>query len=386
MAMNDEMFEMNETPIVDTPAESATESAAPVDEDITALEEESADSGTEDDEETDAPAPQPQAQAQPASIESSRQNLGNEIGTYFTGSMETAMPFEERARELDALRAAMRNKTVCQARVQRINAPDKDGNVTIDALYGNSTWVRFIAQDFFAETPRFARIADDENPESRGSRWRQAGSHYANANINFIVMSIERGRDGTTMVYGSRSLAMRAIRESTFFGKRCNVKSGDYGKAEIVDCRPNRIWVEFCGVEVRMNNAALVAFQYLPDATKDPRFEVGNSIYVAISRIEVNKEAKTVDLALSHALIEMTSTDIPDLTDDIIGSSNFGYIVAVHPNSYTAVFMGQRCRAIIAKDANRSYVPLNIGDKVLVRVTRIISKSTHMVRGLCRKV
>lgn len=319
-------------------------------------------------------------------LESSRGNLGNEIGSYYTGEMTAAMPHEEVSRDIDALYAAQRNKTVLRACVQRINAPDDSGIVTIDAIYGNNTWVRFIAQDFFAETPRFSSIVDDANPETRGRRWQQAGSHYAGANISFIVMNIERDREtGTYTVYGSRSLAMQQLRNACFFSKKANVKVGDYGKAEIVDCRPNRIVVEFCGVEVKLNNAALVAFQFLPDATKDERFAVGNSLYVAVQGIKVDKEAKKVDLLLSHALIELTRTDIPAIDDSIIHSSILGTIVAVHENSYTAVFNGIRCRAIIEKSNNRSYVPLNIGDKVLVRVNSISSRSAHMVRGSCRK-
>lgn len=331
----------------------------------------------------------PAARRQPAreNIESSRQSLGNELGGYFTSDITTSMPQTEQAREIDTLRAAMRNKTVCRACVQAVYPPNDDGHVAIDALYGNSTWVRFVAQDFLADTPRFAGIANDPDIKSRGQRWVQAARHYMNANISFVVMNIERDSNGHYIVYGSRSRARQAIRDSVFFGKNCNVKVGDYGKAEIVDCRPNRIWVEFCGVEVRLNNAALVAFQYLPDATEDERFQVGQSLYVAIQGIKVDKENRVVnDLVLSHAYIELMSTDVPEITDDIVGSSRLGRIIAERQNSYVAVFNGIRCRAIINKSANRSYVDLKIGDKVCVLVTRVLSGSAHMVMGSCFKI
>lgn len=317
-------------------------------------------------------------------IESSRQNLRNEIGTFFTGSVEASMPGAEKSRELDALRAAQRNGTVCRACVQAVYQPDEQGHVAIDALYGNSTWVRFVAQDFLADTPRFARIADDQDPVSRGTRWMQAARRYIGANISFVVMGIERDDKGQTIVYGSRSRARQIIQNSVFFGKNCNVSVGDFGKAEIVDSSPNRIWVEFCGIEVRMNNAALVAFQYLADCTKDSRFTVGQSLYVAVQSINVDKERRTVsNLSLSHAYIELMSTDIPDLPEDFLHSSRLGRIIAVRENSYVAVFNGIRCRAIIREQDNRTYEQLKIGDKVQVLITGLSSKNKHLAFGAC---
>ncbi len=338
-------------------------------------------------EETGTQTSQPRAQQE--RIDARHNSLrGREIGGYFTSNVDVSMPNDEQAREMDQIRAANRNRTVCRACVQAVNPPDEKGIVTIDALYGNSTWIRFIAQDFLADAPRFANIAKDENMETRGKRWFQAARSYMNANINFIVMAIERDEQGQTIVFGSRSLANQAIRNSVFFGKNSNVSVGDYGKAEIVDCRPNRVWVEFCGVEVHMNNAALVAFKYLPDATKDERFSVGKSLYVAVQDISVDKETKTINkLALSHAYIELTSTDIPELTDDLIGQERFGRIIAVRENDYVAIFNNMRCRALIdKKSGNYSYTELKIGDKVLVHINRITSKSGHTVRGRCWKL
>lgn len=348
------------------------------------------DSGTTNVQEApERPARRPRAPAE--NIESSRGSLGHEVGAYFTSSIDVSMPNDEQAREIDQIRAALRNHTVCRACVQAVNPPrpdDEKGIVTIDALYGNSTWVRFIAEDFLADATRFADIAKDKNVESRSKRWMQAARSYMDAHINFIVMSIDRDENGQTIVYGSRSLANQEIRNSVFFGKNSNVSVGDYGKAEIVGCRPNRIWVEFCGVEVHMNNAALVAFKYLPDATKDERFAVGKSLYVAVQSISVNKDTKTVEkLALSHAFIELTSTDIPEITESLIGQERLGRIIAVRERDYVAIFNNMRCRALIdKKSGNYSYVDLKIGDKVLVHINRITSKSAHMVRGRCWKI
>lgn len=352
-----------------------------------ALEGASEDSGTMNTPEAEE-TPTRRAHTQTENIESSRGSLGREIGSYFTSSIDVSMPNDEQAREIDQIRAAHRNRTVCRACVQVVNPPDEKGIVTIDALYGNSTWVRFIAEDFLADAPRFADIAKDENTASRGKRWFQAARSYMDAHVNFIVMAIERDEQGQTIVYGSRSLANQAIRNSVFFGKNSNVSVGDYGKAEIVGCRPNRIWVEFCGVEVHMNNAALVAFKYLPDATKDERFAVGKSLYVAVQSISVNKDTKTVEkLALSHSFIELTSTDIPEITESIIGQERLGRIIAVRDKDYVAIFNNMRCRALIdKKSGNSSYIDLKIGDKVLVHINRITSKSAHMVRGRCWKI
>lgn len=332
----------------------------------------------------DAEQPAPAAEPVRDPIENSRRNLGSEVGTYFTNSIDAAMPGAEKSRELDALRSAQRNGTVCRARVQAVSAPDEKGHVAIDALYGNSTWVRFVAQDFLADTPRFGNIEKDPDVHSRGERWMQAARHYIDANISFVVVSIERDEKGRTMVYGSRSRARQIIQNSVFFGKNCNVSVGDYGKAEIVDSSPNRVWVEFCGLEVHMNNAALVAFQFLPDCSKDPRFMVGQSLYVAVQRIEVDKEAHTVkNLVLSHAYIELMADDVPELPEDFMRSSRLGYIIAVRENSYVAVFNGLRCRVIISEQNNRSYEPLKIGDKVIVLVTGMSSKNPHLAFGMC---
>lgn len=375
--------EMNDTE-TQTAAAAATENQSDL---AAVLEGDSEDSGTTDTSEPKETSTR-RAPAQTENIESSRGSLGHEIGSYFTSNIDVSMPNDEQAREIDQIRTAQRNRTVCRACVQVVNPPDEKGIVTIDALYGNSTWVRFIAEDFLADAPRFADIAKDGDVASRSKRWGQAARSYMGAHINFIVMAVERNEQGQNIVYGSRSLANQAIRNSVFFGKNSNVSVGDYGKAEIVGCRPNRIWVEFCGVEVHMNNAALVAFKYLPDATKDERFAVGQSLYVAVQSISVNKDTKVVEkLALSHSFIELTSTDIPEITESVIGQERLGRIIAVRDKDYVAIFNNMRCRALIdKKSGNYSYVELKIGDKVLVHINRITSKSAHMVRGRCWKI
>lgn len=300
----------------------------------------------------------------------------------------------ERSREINKLYKAMRDKTVEWAVVQRVDAPSATGNVLIHALYGNSTWVCFIAKDFLAESERFAIIAEDPDDKKRGNRWSQACRRYVGALVSFMVLKIDRDDTGAYTVFASRALAMQNTREKNFFAANAHPENGKIGKASIIDSRPNRIVVEFYGMEVKIYNGELTAFQYLPDASKDSRFRTGNVIWVMIQRCNIDKEKKTVTLALSHASVELTSNNIPPVSETLIGAETLGHIIIAYDNvsdesrktKYVAVLDGMACRCLISGSSDRSYGALNIGDKAMIKITSIVSTSAHTIRGICYKI
>ena len=132
-----------------------------------------------------------------------------------------------------------------------------------------------------------------------------------------------------------------------------------------------------------MGTGALSAFEYIEDASKS--FKRGMCIPVAVEALEVDARAKTVNIRVSHSLLERMSAKVEGVSESMIGGRYLATIVNVTDKYYHVVLDGLKIRGVIPKTQNISNEMLMIGDKVSMLV-RYINKEQALVIGGCHTI
>ena len=236
------------------------------------------------------------------------------------------------------------------------------------------------AEDFFyhSDMKDIEKATDDE----RFIRYRRKASHMLEAAVSFLPKGIGYDEDGIPFVIASRKQAMDKLQELHFFGPRADVHVGSVAKASIVSTGPRYVTVECLGVESVIGTGGLSAFAYIEDASQE--FHVGEGLMVAVEKLDVDKENRTIDISLSHALIERSEAKVEMANEKMMNGRYIASVVAVLPKYYVVIIKGLKVRGLIPLENYNGVDPLLVGDDVVMLVTGI-NKERNMAIGRCIK-
>lgn len=298
--------------------------------------------------------------------------------------IEAQMPDMVQASDEDEMRRAIRQHRVLYAKVVAIE-PMGDG-IKIVAKR-NTMRVVFVPEDFFKYS--LMKDMDGLSNEEKTIRYKRKANRMLGAVISFIPRDVGYFTDdfGTRIPFavGSRADALAQLQNRYFFraNPQTRVEVGSTTTASVLSCGPRYVIVEAFGVEVSMGTGALSAFEYIEDASKS--FKVGMGIPVAVEALEVDTRAKTVNIRVSHSLLERMSAKVEGVSESMIGGRYLATIVNVTDKYYHVVLDGLKIRGVIPKTQNISNEMLMIGDKVSMLV-RYINKEQALVIGGCHKI
>jgi len=246
----------------------------------------------------------------------------------------------------------------------------------------NTMRVVFVPEDFFKYS--LMKDMDGLSNEEKTIRYKRKANRMLGAVISFIPRDVGYFTDdfGTRIPFavGSRADALAQLQNRYFFRAtpQTRVEVGSTTTASVLSCGPRYVIVEAFGVEVSMGTGALSAFEYIEDASKS--FKVGMGIPVAVEALEVDARAKTVNIRVSHSLLERMSAKVEGVSESMIGGRYLATIVNVTDKYYHVVLDGLKIRGVIPKTQNISNEMLMIGDKVSMLV-RYINKEQALVIG-----
>lgn len=225
-------------------------------------------------------------------------------------------------------------------------------------------------------------------PETEKIKALRAANTQAYCKYKELASAFHFANDfGTRIPFavGSRADALAQLQNRYFFRAtpQTRVEVGSTTTASVLSCGPRYVIVEAFGVEVSMGTGALSAFEYIEDASKS--FKVGMGIPVAVEALEVDARAKTVNIRVSHSLLERMSAKVEGVSESMIGGRYLATIVNVTDKYYHVVLDGLKIRGVIPKTQNISNEMLMIGDKVSMLV-RYINKEQALVIGGCHKI
>lgn len=323
----------------------------------------------------DAPAEAPRrVRAEMPRIRLDRRHIlddGNDL-------ISATMPVDTQKREIRQMEMAIHTESVCYG---RIIAMEESNHQFVRIIVKRDTLrVVIPAEDFFFHSNM--KDMDKETEENRFIRYRRKASHMLGAVVSFLPKGIGYDDDGVPFVVASRKQAMDKLQEQHFFSSRADVHVGSVAKASIVSAGPRYVTVECLGVESVIGTGGLSAFAYIEDASQE--YHVGEGMMVAVEKLEVDKENRTIDISLSHALIERSEAKVEMANEKMLNGRYIASVVAVLPKYYVVIIKGLKVRGIIPLANYNGVDPLLVGDDVVMLVTGV-DKERNMAIGRCLK-
>ena len=288
------------------------------------------------------------------------------------------MPVDTQRREIRQMEMAIAAGTVCYGRI--IAVEEVDHKYVRIIVKRDTLRIVIPAEDFFyhSDMKDIEKATDDE----RFIRYRRKASHMFEAAVSFLPKGIGYDEDGIPFVIASRKQAMDKLQELHFFGPRADVHVGSVAKASIVSTGPRYVTVECLGIESVIGTGGLSAFAYIEDASQE--FRVGEGLMVAVEKLDVDKENRTIDISLSHALIERSEAKVEMANEKMMNGRYIASVVAVLPKYYVVIIKGLKVRGLIPLENYNGVDPLLVGDDVVMLVTGI-NKERNMAIGRCIK-
>lgn len=293
--------------------------------------------------------------------------------------IEVEMPGQNQREEIKKMERAIKTREVCYGTVQGSELSETMGVV----IYMKRETLRIMipAKDFFALSAM--KDMENLNEKETNTRYRRKAGRVFGAVVSFIPKAIAYNEDGVPFVVASREEAMRKLQEKYFFAPNASATVGSVAKASIISTGPRYVTVECLGVESVIGTGELSAFNYIENVADE--YSIGEGLSVAIERLNVDKENRTVDVSFSHALVERLTAKVETVSENMRRGRYKATIIAVLKDYYVAILHGPKIRALIPIDGG--YLgsdTLYVRDTVVVMVTGI-NKEKNLVIGRCLK-
>lgn len=288
------------------------------------------------------------------------------------------MPGVRQNAEIQRMMQDIRRKNVCYAAVKGLEV---NGDQVRIILKRDTLRIVIPAEDFF----HFSQLKDIEqaSAEEKFLRYRRKASHYFKGVVSFMPLAMgEDEETGVPFVIASRQQAMEKLQRIHFFSRNADVKVGSVAKASIISSGPRYAIVECLGVESVIGSGALSAFTYIDDVSEE--FKPGMGLMVAVESLNVDRAKHTVDIALSHSLIERSQAKVETVSERMINGRYDATVVGSNDKFYFVIIEGMKIRGIVPKDFFYGTGELVRNDAVVFLVTGI-NKERNMLIGRCIK-
>lgn len=288
------------------------------------------------------------------------------------------MPGVRQNAEIQRMMQDIRRKNVCYAAVKGLEI---NGDQVRIILKRDTLRIVIPAEDFF----HFSQLKDIEqaSAEEKFLRYRRKASHYFKGVVSFMPLAMgEDEETGVPFVIASRQQAMEKLQRIHFFSRNADVKVGSVAKASIISSGPRYAIVECLGVESVIGSGALSAFSYIDDVSEE--FKPGMGLMVAVESLNVDRAKHTVDIALSHSLIERSQAKVETVSERMINGRYDATVVGSNDKFYFVIIEGMKIRGIVPKDFFYGTGELVRNDAVVFLVTGI-NKERNMLIGRCIK-
>ena len=288
------------------------------------------------------------------------------------------MPGVRQNAEIQRMMQDIRRKNVCYAAVKGLEV---NGDQVRIILKRDTLRIVIPAEDFF----HFSQLKDIEqaSAEEKFLRYRRKASHYFKGVVSFMPLAMgEDEETGVPFVIASRQQAMEKLQRIHFFSRNADVKVGSVAKASIISSGPRYAIVECLGVESVIGSGALSAFSYIDDVSEE--FKPGMGLMVAVESLNVDRAKHTIDIALSHSLIERSQAKVETVSERMINGRYDATVVGSNDKFYFVIIEGMKIRGIVPKDFFYGTGKLVRNDAVVFLVTGI-NKERNMLIGRCIK-
>ena len=288
------------------------------------------------------------------------------------------MPCVRQNAEIQRMMQDIRRKNVCYAAVKGLEV---NGDHVRIILKRDTLRIVIPAEDFF----HFSQLKDIEqaSAEEKFLRYRRKASHYFKGVVSFMPLAMgEDEETGVPFVIASRQQAMEKLQRIHFFSRNADVKVGSVAKASIISSGPRYAIVECLGVESVIGSGALSAFSYIDDVSEE--FKPGMGLMVAVESLNVDRAKHTIDIALSHSLIERSQAKVETVSERMINGRYDATVVGSNDKFYFVIIEGMKIRGIVPKDFFYGTGELVRNDAVVFLVTGI-NKERNMLIGRCIK-
>ena len=288
------------------------------------------------------------------------------------------MPGVRQNAEIQRMMQDIRRKNVCYAAVKGLEV---NGDQVRIILKRDTLRIVIPAEDFF----HFSQLKDIEqaSAEEKFLRYRRKASHYFKGVVSFMPLAMgEDEETGVPFVIASRQQAMEKLQRIHFFSRNADVKVGIVAKASIISSGPRYAIVECLGVESVIGSGPLSAFSYIDDVSEE--FKPGMGLMVAVESLNVDRAKHTIDIALSHSLIERSQAKVETVSERMINGRYDATVVGSYDKFYFVIIEGMKIRGIVPKDFFYGTGELVRNDAVVFLVTGI-NKERNMLIGRCIK-
>ena len=288
------------------------------------------------------------------------------------------MPGVRQNAEIQRMMQDIRRKNVCYAAVKGLEV---NGDQVRIILKRDTLRIVIPAEDFF----HFSQLKDIEqaSAEEKFLRYRRKASHSFKGVVSFMPLAMgEDEETGVPFVIASRQQAMEKLQRIHFFSRNADVKVGSVAKASIISSGPRYAIVECLGVESVIGSGALSAFSYIDDVSEE--FKPGMGLMVAVESLNVDRAKHTIDIALSHSLIERSQAKVETVSERMINGRYDATVVGSNDKFYFVIIEGMKIRGIVPKDFFYGTGELVRNDAVVFLVTGI-NKERNMLIGRCIK-
>lgn len=289
------------------------------------------------------------------------------------------MPGVRQNAEIARMKQDIHRRNVCYGAVKGVEVT-RDNDVLI-ILKRDTLRIVIPASDFF----HFSQLKDIDqaSKEEKFIRYRRKASHYFKGVVSFLPLDMgEDEETGVPFVVASRKQAMEKLQSRHFFSRNADVTVGSVVKASIVSSGPRYAIVECLGIESVIGSGALSAFSYIEDVSEE--YKPGMGLMVAVESLDVDRAKHTIDIALSHALIERSEAKVETVSERMINGRYDATVVASNENFYFVIIDGMKIRGIVPKNNYYGTGELVRDDAVAFLVTGI-NEERNMLIGRCIK-
>lgn len=210
-------------------------------------------------------------------------------------------------------------------------------------------------------------------------------SRMTGCKFQFIPLRIAKTENQAPFVVCSRSFAMELQQQRFFFGDEPLAAEGKPVYAYVLSANAHAVRVECMGVETSIPRAYLSARSIVMNAAEYVGAKPGMALEVAISRLDVDKENRIVDLRLSgvlreiqlglaHSVKDIDPAARPRYHGSVYAISRNYYIIRLEENGIFALV--PRSNGVINAES------LQYNDSVSVEVTGK-DEETNRVIGRC---
>ena len=289
-------------------------------------------------------------------------------------------PEQSREQNWRAIKQAMERRSILERQIIGVEPAGEAHNTPMVHVLVNDFKVVISTREFF-DANLFSTDLTKVSEADRNRREFQMASRMMGAYVPFVITHAQSEIDPATgeRVYGvraSRKEAMRRKRNNYYLGQTPRINVGDKVKARVLMSAPKGILMEVVGQEVVVPVHELSSCKWV-----DPLYDYapGTVTYVVVTKLEVNREDKTVDLAVSRRPLD--ADEAKRAYDSVReGIRYIGTVVSVD-QKYVRINLDCHVRAstqVIGLNGAR----LHYGDRVSVGVT---GKNDRMrtVYGTC---